>query len=77
MKKFKISVHKAGEAGADDEHVVKVSISKKNQEIGKFCLAGGTLEHATGIALGLKDLVDSGFDLTTFMPDDVAVVEAL
>ena len=74
-KKFNIEVHKHGEIGADDEHVVRVEITEGTRKIGEFHLPGGTCENARGIGQGLKDLVDTGFDLTTLMQDSTTVVD--
>ena len=70
MKRFKIQVFRQGETGADDEHIVRIEITEGDREIGVFCLAGGTLQIATGIAEDLKSLVAGGFDLTQLMPDE-------
>ena len=76
MKQFKITVRKAGEAGTDSEYIVQVELTQDGKPVGSFCLPGGDLENAKGIAAGLISLANTGFDLAEFLPESSAVIEA-
>ena len=75
MKVFTIRVQVGdGIHGSETEHIVVVIVEINGVNIGQVQLAGGDYETAVGIANGLKNLADSGFDLTVMLPEVGKVV---
>ena len=64
-KQFLIEGFQDGTGG----HVVQVTVSMNDTEIGSAQLPGGDFENAKGMAEGLKAMADAGVDLTAMLPD--------